>query len=458
MSVKKKVMLISCGSGRKNLFGNAQLPNLGLLYIATTFQDSGFDVEVVDLGLAPLAMEEILDKTKTCNFVGVSCMTWTLDEANKIASAIRAKNPNVGLIAGGSGATSMPSYLIPNFDWVCIGEGENAVRAIVGGKQAKGIVHTDRDMAWTGVLYPSRDKGMLPFLHMRDIWPLEIGDQAPTSISGSRGCPFDCSFCESREAWQGRVVFRDPIKVVDEVEYLAGQGYRSIDWDDLNINLNHEWLLAICAEMVNRGLHNKVVMGGLFNPALHHSDELIPAMREAGWGMLSIGTESPTERERQVMAKQHQDEDPDAIFKLCLKNGIATRLLMIIDVPDQTINDIGRCGDWIKSCSATGFRCSHFTPFHQSASGRDDIIRSMIIDHNLAHWDTVHPVLSVPYDSVAARRYLMESFFFNAYLKNRKILLEKFPEFKIGYRRLESESGFLTKNNLVLPENRLGKG
>ncbi|MFA7253735.1 MAG: radical SAM protein [Patescibacteria group bacterium] len=449
----KKVLLISAGSGRKNLFGNANLPNLGLLYIASMLMHMGFDVEVIDLAIRSFTTREIVEKAKNCAYVGISCMTWTLDEANEIAKTIRTECPEVKLIVGGPGATSIPQYLIDTFDWVVVGEGELAVKAIVERRQAKGIVRSGRDLNWTGAIYPFRDPSIVPFLHMRDIWPLEIEEQMPTSIIGRRGCPFDCSFCESREAWGKNVVSREPAHVVNEIEYLVTQGYRSIDWDDLNINLNFRWLMSVCDEIIKRGLNKHVVMGGLYNPALSHADEIIPAMRAAGWCMLSIGVESPSVSERRRMNKQayRGESDPNAIFELCTDNGIATRCLNVIGIPGQTVKDIEATAEWVKTCSATGFRCSSFTPFLASKSGSDPTIQAMVIDHDLRHWDTAHPVLDVGFDQLWARKYLMRAFFENAYLKNRRRMLQHFPEFEVGYRRMEK--GFLAANSLIETEN-----
>ena len=48
----------------------------------------------------------------------------------------------------------------------------------------------------------------------------------------SRGCPFKCIFCVGRKMVGSKVRYRDPAKVVDEMELLATYGFSQINLAD----------------------------------------------------------------------------------------------------------------------------------------------------------------------------------------------------------------------------------
>ena len=39
-------------------------------------------------------------------------------------------------------------------------------------------------------------------------------------IIGSRGCPYRCTFCTNHALWDGKIRFRSPSRIVDEIELL----------------------------------------------------------------------------------------------------------------------------------------------------------------------------------------------------------------------------------------------
>jgi hypothetical protein len=81
---------------------------------------------------------------------------------------------------------------------------------------------------------------------------------------GSRGCPWHCSFCSIITFYEGNGTkgrrCRDPIKVVDELEYLhQKRGVRIILWQDDDFlsggKVGITWAHTIANECIKRGLH-----------------------------------------------------------------------------------------------------------------------------------------------------------------------------------------------------------
>ena len=144
-----------------------------------------------------------------------------------------------------------------------------------------------------------KDLDSLPW-PARDLLPMEkySGTLVPrkhpeTQIMGMRGCPFKCAFCSS--AIFGKTMrFRNPLNVVDEVEFLIKKyKIKSLYFYDDGLNYNADWLNTICDEFIKRGINKKIewkgqvrVNSGFVN------QEMLNKMRKAGCWILAWGIES----------------------------------------------------------------------------------------------------------------------------------------------------------------------
>jgi radical SAM superfamily enzyme YgiQ (UPF0313 family) len=64
----------------------------------------------------------------------------------------------------------------------------------------------------------------------------------PISMTTSRGCPFKCIFCVGRKMVGARVRYRDPVRVVDEMQGLSSLGFHQINLADDLFTANPESL------------------------------------------------------------------------------------------------------------------------------------------------------------------------------------------------------------------------
>jgi radical SAM superfamily enzyme YgiQ (UPF0313 family) len=148
----------------------------------------------------------------------------------------------------------------------------------------------DGQIVTNGVRPPGIDVNTLP-IPARHLLPLgryrTLG--MAISMTSSRGCPFNCIFCVGRKMVGAKVRYRDPIKVVDELEYLAGLGFSQINMADDLFTANKKHCFAVCDEIMRRGLKTKWTSFARVDTV---SLDVLKAMKTAGCSAVSFGVET----------------------------------------------------------------------------------------------------------------------------------------------------------------------
>jgi anaerobic magnesium-protoporphyrin IX monomethyl ester cyclase len=175
------------------------LASVGPAHIASYIRGHGHDASMMRVK-PDQEIRDIIDgiEKESPHILGFSLTTRQWLRAVNIAREIREKL-DIPIIAGGLHPTfAAPSVLESGvFDYVCIGEGEDAVFDIIAGME-KG-----RDIRTAGVpniwvrgmerpeIRPPVSIHRLPFM-ARDLLDETEG---VIHISTMRGCPFPCTFC-----------------------------------------------------------------------------------------------------------------------------------------------------------------------------------------------------------------------------------------------------------------------
>jgi len=103
------------------------------------------------------------------------------------------------------------------------------------------------DPAWH--LFPYHRYGLLPFADFA---------KPVLTMTGSRGCPYRCDYCSLINSGGKVYRRRDPIKIVDEYEFLVERyGVKQIGFVDPIFPLVKNDLKPFCEELVKRGLDKK---------------------------------------------------------------------------------------------------------------------------------------------------------------------------------------------------------
>lgn len=278
-----RVLLINPAMNMKKLGRFAGLlepmPCIGLAYIAAALEQHGCFVRVIDMFAEKLSGQEVIDKTTRFrpDLVGMTVLTPSAPVCSELAKQIRSKLPDAKIVWGAIHADVFADDIIRDGDAdFCIHhDGEESIVEIVDqmsrdnpdyasidgiswadddGQPVKNKDRTlNRDLddlpypAWH--LFPYHRYGLLPFADFA---------KPVLTMAGSRGCPYRCDYCSLINTGGKVYRKRDPIKIVDEYEYLVDRyGVKQIGFIDPIFPLVKKDLKPFCEEIVKRGLDKK---------------------------------------------------------------------------------------------------------------------------------------------------------------------------------------------------------
>lgn len=294
---------------------SSQLP-LGLMYLGAHLKEAGFNVELLDLRLLR-GWEDYEDRLRQSGgrVVGISVKSVDLDIALEAATIARRLDKKV--IAGGPHATIRSAELLETglFDHVITGEGEitltRLMRDLVANKSADRLIPGAR----------VEDLDSLPFPD-RGLYKLPGAGRFAEGIIASRGCPFNCSFCQPtlRNLFGKRVRYRSAENIVDEIHMLKKTlGVHQVTFFDDTFTANKKLVLQFC------GLLRKKLPGMHFtiNSRVDTFDEEIcRAIAEAGCTYAAFGFESGSQRILDFLGKGITVEKSRKAAELCHKYNI----------------------------------------------------------------------------------------------------------------------------------------
>ncbi len=256
----------------------AAFPPLGLLTIAAMLPRA-WELKLVDTNVEELGDADI----QWADWVMLSGMIVHKAPAREIAERCRALGRPV--IAGGPLFTT-GHHEFPEIPHFVLGEAEPVMAELVADMQA-------------GRVKPSYRSAAFPDLKDTPVprWELiDLRQYVTMPVQFSRGCPFDCEFCDI-VAMYGRVPrTKAPRQVIAELEALRAAGWRDMVFivDD-NFIGNKKRVKELLAELTRWRERTRTGMGFLTEASVNLADqeELLELMVRAGFKKVFIGLETP---------------------------------------------------------------------------------------------------------------------------------------------------------------------
>ena len=343
------------------------------------------DVRLFDTIFEELyAMVESLVKRemqqKEYEFIGCHLNNSTWAGTTHCLKYAKKLNGRIKTIVGGPGPvmgiTSSPheveDFMKKNdfIDHFVIGEGEKALVKILNNEVSARIIDP--------VLLKSLLENSNAFIDFKkapipDYGNLKIQKYLQLSVSSSRGCPFECSFCAETVFWEGFRSNTAP-SVYSQIDSLANKYKRSSFY--ICDSLTNHIITPLTQEIKD---NNKPYTLDCYLRAdkICTQEERTKSWREGGLFRARLGMESASQRILDDMVKNTTPENMDKSLYALSKHGILTSTLWIIAYPGETENEFKETLRFIKSSSRQIYQSDPWLfQYHPVGLSKSDKINS----------------------------------------------------------------------------------
>jgi radical SAM superfamily enzyme YgiQ (UPF0313 family) len=353
----------------------AALPPLGLLTIGAMLPEK-WPKKLVDLNVTKLSDRDL----GWADSVFISAMVLQRESAREIIA--RCKEANVKVIAGGPLFTSEYDHF-ENVDHFVLNEAELTLPLFLA----------DLEKGCARHIYETPE-----FCDIRStpapLWDLiDLKYYATMGIQFSRGCPFNCEFCNVTALFGHRPRMKTAEQIIAELDGLYNQGWRGpVFFVDDNFIGNKGYLKAhlLPALIQWQGDRKEIPFNTEASVNLADDEPLMEMMVKAGFDTVFIGIETPNEKSLAECNKQQNknrnllesvkciqraglqvtggfivgfDSDTPSIFQRQIefiqRSGIVTAMVGILNAPPGTrlyerMRKEGRLIDFITGDNADG--------------------------------------------------------------------------------------------------------
>ncbi len=306
--------------------------------------------------------------------VGISSKTQNFPSAMKIARIAKEHNPGTLVVLGGPHATLSTEKALdcPDIDVAALGEGEMTLVGLLEARQSgaplsgvPGIAYRRRGrVALTPPRAQISDLDTLPFPSEAAPQVLRDYESYPPEAFGyvfsARGCPYSCTFCESKAIWTQKTRWRSPENVVRELDLLMERGVRYVYFDDDTFGINPRYIEKLCGliETECPGLKwgCEITVGVVKKRSVEH-------MRRSRCVRVNIGIESGNNQILRSVKKGHTIEKAYPAVDLCRQAGIEVGAFFMIGFPEETEETLRDTLTAIEKINADNIMLSIFTPY-----------------------------------------------------------------------------------------------
>ena len=298
------------------------IPPLGLMTVAALLPQN-WNFKLIDLNTAPLP-------DKYFEWADIVCTGGMLSQQPGISAIIRkAHEFGKKVVVGGPDPTCQPD-LYSEADYLLLGEGENTIPSFLDDLNKgilRGVYHNTEPVDMINSVVPRYDL-------------IRFSDYLMMGMQYSRGCPYNCEFCNVIEIF-GRVQrAKSADQVIKELQCLYNLGYRGhIFFVDDNFLANGKPVEELLNSIAEWSEINSYPFYFQAESSLNFAGDkkFLQLLKKAEFRYLSIGLETP---EDAVLEKAHKHQNmnksiPDIITRI-LSYGIIVDASFIFGFDNET--------------------------------------------------------------------------------------------------------------------------
>ncbi len=280
----------------------AAQPPLGLMTVAALLPHS-WNKRLIDVNVERLRDRDLA----WADVAFISGMQIQQRELISIVRRCRARG--LRTVVGGPIASSLPRSVL-ECDHAVIGEAEDLIAGLAA----------DLERGTARPLYESAERPGLDRSPLPDLSLIRMRRYSTMTVQCSRGCPFNCEFCDIIEIYGRRPRNKEPAQVLAELDQLYDAGWRGpvflVDDNFIGNKARARTLLAaIAAWQQAHGDAFRFITEASIN--LADDATLLELMRDASLSSVFLGIETPDELSLAATNK-HQNTRRDLLDSIAI--------------------------------------------------------------------------------------------------------------------------------------------
>ncbi|MBK9152865.1 MAG: DUF4070 domain-containing protein [Chloracidobacterium sp.] len=258
----------------------AAFPPLGLLTVSSMLP-AGWERRLVDINVEDLSNEDI----EWADIVLISAMIVQRESLEQVVELCRSMGKKV--VVGGP-YVSTSSERLPDADHVFIGEAESTLPEFLN----------DLELGIARKIYEAAERPSLHQTPVPDLSLIDMGRYSAMCLQYSRGCPFNCEFCDIIEIY-GRVPrTKSNAQMLAELDAVKATGWRGLLFivDD-NFIGNKKNVRLFMPDLIEWSRENSYPFSFITEASVNLAEDevLLQQMEDAGFRRVFLGIETPVE-------------------------------------------------------------------------------------------------------------------------------------------------------------------
>lgn len=258
----------------------AGTPPLGLLTVAAMLP-AEWEKRLVDLNVADLTQKDL----KWADYVFISAMVVQRESVQTLIA--RCKQAGVKIVAGGPLFT-MEHEQFPDVDYFVLNEAEETLAPFL-----RDLKQDQARRVYASAEFPDIHQTPIPLWQLADLRYYET-----VSIQFSRGCPFNCDFCNVTSLLGHFPRTKTVTQIIAELDSIYVLGWRkNIFFVDDNFIGNKKYIKTEVLPALIKWRKGKTGMPFSTEVSINLADDpvLLGLMAQAGFDTVFVGIETPNE-------------------------------------------------------------------------------------------------------------------------------------------------------------------
>ncbi len=342
------------------------LSGKGFQRYLTSLKDSSFSI-----------WEEVKRSIQDYNpsVIGLTVKSQNFTSGTIVAKIAKKINPDIKILVGGAHSTMNGKKVFDSnyIDFACIGEGENTISELLNAlekdldlNKVSGLMFRDNEnIISTKPRSYIDDLDSLDFALTHAPKVLKDFEKYPKRafgyIFGSRGCPYACTFCESKAMWTRKVRYRSPENIIEELKLMQKFGIKEVNFDDDTFGISKKNI-----KKINKLMHDELPNMTYTCETvvqLAKDEEVVKDMKYGGCTGTYVGIESGNNEMLKSIKKTQTTDECIAAMRNLQKHGIDSHAFIMVGFPNETEETFKETMEFIPKLRPDNVIFSVFTPY-----------------------------------------------------------------------------------------------